>query len=346
VVDRGPAEARRYLTDALAIGTSPHFEAIVRQPETVTDEDLRRSAVVIVNDTAVVAALARRLNRFVYDGGGLFVAAGDRASWPQDVDVLPASFGAPVDRTQGDAARIGALEYGHAVFEPFRGPRSGNFATALVYEYRRVTADKTAQVLARFDSGSPALVERRVGKGRVMLLATGLDRPSSDLPLKPVFPVFVQQSMRYLAAYTEPQPWMTVGQVLDPTMAAGQKSGGSRIVLTPSGQHLPLNDEGSEVLELNEQGFYEIRSAGGSGTDVAVLASNVDPAEGDLTPMDPKEIALAATAAPTGPNAGKDAPLTPEAQESNQRLWWYLLCAGVLVLGAETLLSNRTAAKA
>ena len=35
--------------------------------------------------------------------------------------------------------------------------------------------------------------------------------------------------------------------------------------------------------------------------------------------------------------------MTPEAQESNQRLWWYLLCAGVLVLGAETLLSNRMA---
>jgi hypothetical protein len=33
--------------------------------------------------------------------------------------------------------------------------------------------------------------------------------------------------------------------------------------------------------------------------------------------------------------------LTPEARERNQRLWWYLLCAGILLLGADTLLSNR-----
>jgi hypothetical protein len=345
IVDRGPADARRYLVDALSVGAAPRFDAVTRQPEALTDEDLRKSAVVIVNDTAVVSALARRLTRFVYDGGGLFVAAGERASWPQDVTGLPTTYGSPADRTRGEAARIGALEYGHAVFEPFRGPRSGNFATALVFEYRRVTADKGAQVLARFDSGSPALVEGRVGKGRVLVWATGLDNLSSDLPLKPVFPVFIQQTMRYLAAYTEPQPWRTVGQVLDPSVAAGQKAGnGARVVLTPSGQRLPLvEDESGEVLELTEEGFYEIRSAGTTATDVAVIASNVDPAEGDLTPMDPKDIALAASAPAGTAGGGAATPMTPEAQESNQRLWWYLLCAGVLVLGAETLLSNRMA---
>jgi len=36
-------------------------------------------------------------------------------------------------------------------------------------------------------------------------------------------------------------------------------------------------------------------------------------------------------------------PLTPEAKEKNQRLWWYLLVAGILLLGADTLLSNRMA---
>ena len=97
------------------------------------------------------------------------------------------------------------------------------------------------------------------------------------------------------------------------------------------------------MLELTEQGFYEVRSAGEAASDVAVIASNVDPAEGDLTPMDPKDITLAASAPVGAAASGSSAPMTPEAQESNQRLWWYLLCAGVLVLGAETLLSNRMA---
>ena len=47
-----------------------------------------------------------------------------------------------------------------------------------------------------------------------------------------------------------------------------------------------------------EQGFYEIRGTGVNASDVTVIASNVDPVEGDLTPMDPKDIALAALGAP------------------------------------------------
>jgi hypothetical protein len=59
--------------------------------------------------------------------------------------------------------------------------------------------------------------------------------------------------------------------------------------------------------------------------------------------MDPKDIALAASSPAGTASGGTTAPMTPEAQENNQRLWWYLLCAGALVLGAETLLANRTA---
>jgi hypothetical protein len=345
VLDRGGAGPRRHLTDALAVGATPRFETVIRQPEALTDEDLRRSAVVLVNNAQVNGPVARRLLRFVEDGGGLLVAAGDRAVWPGDVDLLPATIGNPVDRTRGEAARIAGIEYGHAVFEPFRGPRGGNFAAAPVYGYRSLTPAPEGQVLARFDGGAPALMERRVGNGRVLLWASSLDRGASDLPLKPVFPVFVQQSMRYLGAYREPQPWLTVGEVLDPEVAASHRTGGAaRMVLSPAGTRLPFDDEGADVLELREQGFYEVRSAGGEGgSDVAVIASNVDPAEGDLTPIDPKDIALAASGAPGASAGGGDLRLTPEAQESRQRLWWYLLCGGVLLLGFEAMLANRTA---
>ena len=52
-----------------------------------------------------------------------------------------------------------------------------------------------------------------------------------------------------------------------------------------------------------------------------------------------------ATGAPAGEagGPGDGVPLTAEAQERNQRLWWYLLVAGILLLGADTLLSNRLA---
>jgi hypothetical protein len=344
LIDRGgDSSDTLYLSRALAIGDMPKFETVTRQPETLTDDDLKKSAAVILNDVPASPSLARRLGKYVANGGGLLVAAGPRATWPADVDVLPATLGMPVDRTNGDEAHIGALEYGSPIFEPFRAPRSGDFSAAHVYGYRSVSAVKGAQVLARFDAGTPAVVERTVGAGRVVLFASTLDNSWTDLPIKPVFLPFIHQAVQYLAAYHEAQPWLTVGQVLDPDAAMPSRvSAIQRIVLTPSGKRMPIVDEGSDAVELTEQGFYEVRN-GRNDSDVGVIAANVDPAESDLTPMDPREIAAALTPDNTTTAAQQGVPQTPEQQEHNQRLWWYLLCGGVVLLGLDTLLSNRLA---
>jgi hypothetical protein len=345
VIDRGTAATNLYLSRALSIGEQPRFETVTRQPENLSDEDLKKSAVVLLNDVPVSTTLARRLARYVDQGGGLLVAAGPRAAWPSDVDALPASIGNPVDRSRGDAARVGAIEYGHSVFEPFRAPRSGDFTSVRVYGYRNVSSAKDAQVLARFDGGSPAVVERHVGNGRVLLWASTLDTTWTDVPIRPIFLPFVHRAVRYLAAYKESQPWLTVGQVLDPSATTSVKATSAQgMVLTPSGQRRPIEEEGSDVMQLDEAGFYELRR-GGAQSDTAVVASNVDPAEADLTPLDPKEITAAAL--PQGGNVqggpGGEVLMTPEAREKNQRLWWYLLVGGIVLLGADTVLSNRLA---
>ena len=72
-----------------------------------------------------------------------------------------------------------------------------------------------------------------------------------------------------------------------------------------------------------------------------MVASNVDTAESDLTGMDPKEIAAAARAGDEERAGGATVALPPDAQERSQRLWWYLLVLGIVVLGADTLISNR-----
>jgi len=344
VVLSGTTSAGLYLTRALEIGDTPRFATELRQPDTLSDADLQRAAVVFLNDVTVTAALGRRLVRFVEAGGGLFVAAGPRATWPSDVDGLPAVLTGPVDRSRGDGARLGGIELGHPVFEVFRAPRSGDFSSVRVYGYRNVMPADGAQVLARFDAGAPAVMERRLGTGRVLLWTSTLDLSWSDLPLKPVFLPFIQRSVRYLANYEEPLPWLSVGQVLDPDTGIRPAARGSLVALTPSGERVAIGDGEGDVLELMEQGFYELRPAAAQGdAEASVVASNVDPAESDLTPMDPKEIVAAAVGtAPAGTSGdGTGIPLTREAQERSQRLWWYVLMAGIVLLGVDTLLSNR-----
>ena len=342
LVDRGGGSSL-YVGQALTIGDAPKFDMVTRQPENLSDDDLRRTSLVVLNDVSVTSPLARRLHKFVDGGGGLLMSAGARAAWPRDVDLLPATIGNPVDRTRGDTARVGGIEFGHPVFETFRAPRSGDFTSVRVYGYRNLSPAAGAQVLARFDAGPPAVVERRVGAGRVLLWASSFDQSWTDLPLKPVFLPFVHRAATHLVAYVPSQQWSTVGQILD-TSRAGAHKGQSvpTLVLTPSGNRLPVSGDGTEVIELTEQGFYELRGDTKSTGDMAVVASNVDPAEADLTAMDPQDIVAASTGESQSDGVRPDAaPQTPETRERGQRLWWYLLLLGAGMLAAETVVSNR-----
>jgi Aerotolerance regulator N-terminal/von Willebrand factor type A domain len=345
LVDRGgPRDAMLYLSRALAVGDAPRFDTISRDPESLTHDDLQTAGVVVVNDVQVSSSLAERLGRFVERGGGLLIVAGPRGTWPQDrAALVPAIAGEAVDRSRGQAGRLVGLEYGHPMFEPFRSPRSGDFSVARFYGYRAMTAQQGSSVLARFDDGTPALMERRVGAGRVLVWASSLDIEWNDLALKPIFLPFVHQMARHLAAYREAEPWLTVGEVLDPARTVAAHAPDVRTVISPSGQRIMLDPEGGDVVPLEEQGFYELRGQSASGVPAATVAANVDLSESDLTPMDPKEVVAAVTGhATAGTGAVTSAEITDAMRESMQRVWWYLLFAGVLLLAAETVISNRS----
>src|SRR5262249_20228153 len=146
----------------------------------------------------------------------------------------------------------------------------------------------------RFDDGAVAAAEKRVGGGRVIAWTSTLDDSWNDLALKPVFLPLVHQTLRYLARYEEAAAWYTVGQALDVAERAGNRT--DRVALTPSGQRIGLSGpEAPRFIELNEQGFYEIRTTGSRSIRPAAVAVNLDPAESDLTPMDPRELVAAAT---------------------------------------------------
>lgn len=359
-VSQASADATLYLSRALAIGEAPRFDASMQSPDALANDSMTRARVIILNDVPISDAAAARLVTFVEGGGGLMIALGPRGSWPASRAAwLPASIGPPVDRTRG-AARLSGMDYGHAIFEPFRAPRSGDFSTARFYSYRALSAAKDASVLARFDTGEPALVERNAGRGRVLVYASTLDLSWNDLALKPMFLPFVHQLGRHLSGFHEQPSWLTIGQVLDvdaAEIAAGATSGSAaragvgRAILTPSGQRRALAAPQpaapgapappAAALEMTEQGFYEIRSAGREAGTVIVAASNVNLAESNLDRMDPKELVAAVTGNGTAGSSSAPDVLPDEAQELAQRVWWYLLFAGILLLIAETALAHR-----
>jgi hypothetical protein len=68
----------------------------------------------------------------------------------------------------------------------------------------------------------------------------------------------------------------------------------------------------------------------------------VDPTESDLSHLDPQDVVAAVTSAPGQHQPGSDAfAATPQDQEQRQKVWWYLLLGALLLMGIETMLSNR-----
>ena len=232
----GARDVNLYLTRALSVGDSPRFDLAPREPDSLSSDDLQSAGIVILNDVAVTAATAERLGRFVQRGGGLLFVAGQRGAWPQEhAAMLPVVVSDAVDRSRGQPARLVALEYGHAIFDPFRAPRSGDFSTARFYGYRAATRAPDARPRAVRRRGS-GVGEKKMGAGRVLVWMSSLDLVWNDLAVKPVFLPFVHQMARHLGAYREAAPWLTVGDVLDPATAENTtKPSADRAIVSPSG---------------------------------------------------------------------------------------------------------------
>jgi hypothetical protein len=338
--------ANLFLSKALAIGAAPAFQVDEVPAARVTGTALDKRSIIIFNDTIFPPALGSGLlKQFVERGGGVLVIGGERSTWPSDLkDVLPGKLDATVDRSSGRSATLGYLDYSHPVFEVFKAPRSGDFSSSHFFKFRSLSAlDPSSHVLARYDDGGVAAAERKVGSGRVVVWTSTLDDSWTDLPVKPVFLPLVQQLARYLARYEQVTSWFTVGQVVDLAAAPGARTRGDRVIVTPSGQRVTQAAGAPGLLELAEQGVYEVRATGSASARAQQLAVNLDPTEADLTPLDPKELVAAVTghASDSAVQAAAPAEMTREESEKRQSLWWYLLLAGVLLLATETVIANR-----
>ena len=348
-----PADAPQghslYLTQALAIGDRPPFRVDVRRESAVTAADMDGRTLVILNDAAYPKGEAgRRLAERVKEGTGLLVASGPRGGgrgWPAGDELGPAPGGEIVDRMSDRGGTLGYLDRSHPVFGVFSAPRSGDWAATRFYRYRKI--QRGDGVLARFDDGAPALIERKVGKGRVLVWASSLDAFWTDLPVQPVFLPFVHQLARHAAGFAENAPWVTAGQGYDVLAATGgstaepagaDAAGSEMVVVSPSGERKRLAADDAKTVELSEQGFYELRR----GDRARVVAVNLDATESDLTTMEPQQIVEATAASPAAERATAAASLLgPAEQEKRQLLWWYLLAGVLMLLLAETMVGNR-----
>jgi hypothetical protein len=357
VADGGGARSTLYLERALAIGDQPRFRSTTKTVNNVRASDFEGKEVIVWNDAAFpTGATADALQSFVRAGGGLVVVLGPRGSQDAAGELFPATIGRVIDRDDAGGA-LGFIDYGHEIFEVFRAPRSGDLSAARFFRYRPVTdVGSATDVLARFDDGAPAILERRVGAGRVIVVTSTLDNYWNDLPVQPVFLPLLHQVIRYSAGWIEPSPWFTVGQVVNvagraavATSPAAQDTADEGtapaavpqtklVAIAPGGDRIDIE---TGLLSLEKAGFYEVRSPGSSANE-RVVAVNVDLTESDLVSMDAQELVAAVRPRGDATSRADDAArVSPEDRERRQAIWWYLLIVAFVFLAVETVWANR-----
>jgi len=168
------------------------------------------AVVVLANVPRVPAVVAERLVAFVQGGGGLLIAPGIRAkptfynAWATTSaePVAPARLGER--REVADSpSRLEPKSFTHPALRLLAGESGADIASALVKSYWRLEADeRDAQVRvgARFHTGEPFVVERKLGKGYVLAIAAPLDPTGSNLPALKSFVPLVHELVYYLAS--------------------------------------------------------------------------------------------------------------------------------------------------
>ena len=271
-------------------------------------------------------------------GGGAIVVVGRRlaerrgalAPW------LPVSLAGNADRLADRGGTLRDVRTEHPLFTPFREATDA-LAAVRFFRYARLDVVGTADVLARFDDGLPAVLERRLGAGRLLVLALPLDNTAGDFPLQPAFLPFVRHLMRYASGRDDAPLWRQTGE-----RWAVPASLHSPVVEAPDQSLLrPTADSLGAAVLLADAGIYRAYAEQVGGAAGALLAVNVPTTESVLTPMDTTELLLGVRAGSDTAGRTTNGPQTDEELERRQSPWRVLLMLALLGLTMETIMATR-----
>jgi hypothetical protein len=143
-------------------------------------------------------------------------------------------------------------------------------------------------VMARLETGDPFLVQKQVGDGIVVQMATSCDADWSDLPLRPIYLPLMQQLVTSLASQVAPSQNIVTGE---PIVAVfrGEHKEATLSLASPDGSRLtvrPQVHDGRSVaryLDTQRPGVYTL--IGPDAEPIHYVAES-SRSESDLTLLD------------------------------------------------------------
>ncbi len=263
--------------------------------------------VVLANVPQLPADTVQKLARFVNSGGGLWIALGNQTEvasfnklfFASGAGLSPASLKQPV----GDALD-------REKFTALSPPAADHPATELLADthhldidrvrlFRRhqldTGSDKSVSVLLRAEGGSPVVVEKAFGRGRVIVQAVPLNVSWSNLPLCQSFVVMVHEWLWYLTESGMVRRNLQPGEPLQVSAAPGSGNGGATVDTPHSGtaQVVGHEEQGRMIyryVKTFAPGEYRMTLSGAAQPPEKFQVSR-DPNESDFTPLTDQQLA-------------------------------------------------------
>lgn len=305
----------------------------------------------VIASQALSEDLQAAVKSYVERGGVLLLvpkdneSAGSLFALLDDVELGARSTAESVEQRGERSSRekyllFGEIDFTHPLFSPFASPRYNDFTKIHFWKHRLVTlkTPATTRVVARFDNGEPALLDRNIGSGRVLALTSGWHPEDSQLALSSKFVPMIGALLELARGGTEVAESVAVNQpVTLPT--TGQS--GPIVVQTPNGREIRLESGVSAFRETDQPGIYRAK-VGSTETRFAV---NLSLAESNTAPLNLEQ--LEQRGVRFGTDLTRSERIDRERQqrdtelENRQKVWRWLIVAALTTLILETWWAGR-----
>ncbi len=278
--------------------------------------DFSQYQVVIFSNLSKLSDVSlANLERFVRKGGGVFFLLGNRIDpefYSKEIlkNFFELNIGASMalTRSAGGFFDLEKFDLSHPIFQVYRNVEKEKLPVIKFFSIFQLPESENMRVIARFNSGKPALVEKSYGAGKVLLLAASLEKSEGELVMHPFFVPLINRSVEYLASdlsrldeeilvdsrMTRELPPDFEGkgtELVDPQM--------KRTALQPSfspGNGSAFGEQTDKLIiridDTSWPGIYSIFSRSASGGEEVVdrFAVNIDPKDSDQEKLDRTEV--------------------------------------------------------
>ena len=278
------------------------IQTTVVNPRDLNAERVLNADVVFLCDVSFLGTRDRDLFlTFVRNGGLLVLMPSAQCRIDNYNELLfrqkPALLPAEIETRSGSAIkperlfRFDTSELRHPILDPYRGNPGLGLERAMTLEYFKLKPEGAPEVdvILPFDSGDPAVIERRLGQGAVLFVASPWDDSRWNTLARrdgDVLVALTHEIVRYGLIRRSRYGSLRVGDAM--SIPLGSDNGDIARLRLPDGSFREPDDAGDRLmLQLNadQTGWYELER-NGQRDSRETWAVNVDPEEGRLTAVD------------------------------------------------------------